>query len=85
MRQVEKVSVSIQIPALGGTYEFIIPNNMSIRHVQQLIIRILASEYGILGNFEDLVLFDKSDALALNLDCSFMQLGIYDGAVLVFM
>ena len=42
----EKISITVKIPALDNTYEFIVPNNMSIRNVQNLMIRILNSEYG---------------------------------------
>lgn len=79
----EKISVTVKIPALNNTYEFIIPNNMSVRNVQNLIIRILNSEYGILDKNSDVMLFDMNDNTALRLECSFSQLGISDGAKLL--
>ena len=36
----EKISVAVKIPALGNTYDFIVPNNMSIRNAQNLIIDV---------------------------------------------
>jgi len=80
---VEKISITVKIPALGNTYDFIVPNNMSIRNAQNLMIRILNSEYGISDESTDVMLFDMSDNTALRLECSFAQLGISDGAKLL--
>ena len=79
----EKISISINIPAIGNTYEFMMPDSMTIQDAQNLIIRILSSEYGISKNNKDLMLFDLKDNLALRLECSFSQLGISDGARLL--
>lgn len=79
----EKVAITVKIPALGNTYEFLVPNNMSVRNVLGLIIRILSSEYGISDNSNDVMLFDMSDQTALPPECSFDQLGICDGAKLL--
>jgi len=79
----EKISVTVKIPALGNTYNFIVPNSMSIRNAQNLMIRILNSEYGISDKGTDVMLFDMSDNTALRLECSFAQLGISDGAKLL--
>lgn len=76
----EKISITVKIPALGNTYDFIVPNNMSIRNAQNLMIRILNSEYGISDVNTDVMLFDLNDNAALRLECSFAQLGISDGA-----
>lgn len=79
----EKISVTVKIPALCSTYDFIVPNNMSIRNAQNLMIRILNSEYGISDVNTDVMLFDLNDNAALRLECSFAQLGISDGAKLL--
>ena len=79
----EKISITVKIPALGCTYDFIVPNNMSIRNAQNLMIRILNSEYGISDVNTDVMLFDLNDNAALRLECSFAQLGISDGAKLL--
>lgn len=81
----EKISISVKIPALNNTYDFIVPNNMSIMDAQELMIRILNSEYGIIDKSSDVMLFDMSDNTALRLECSFAQLGISDGAKLLLM
>lgn len=79
----EKISITVEIPALSGTYDFIVPCNMSIRNAQNLMIRILNSEYGISDQSGDVMLFDKEDNKALRMECSFAQLGISDGAKLL--
>ena len=79
----EKISITVKIPALDNTYDFIVPNNMSIRNAQNLMIRILSSEYGISDKSNDVMLFDMNDNTALRLECSFAQLGISDGAKLL--
>lgn len=79
----EKISVTVKIPALGSTYDFIVPNNMSIRNAQNLMIRILNSEYGISDTNANVMLYDLSDNTALRLECSFAQLGISNGAKLL--
>ncbi len=79
----ERISISVKIPALDGTYDFLVPNNMSVRNAQNLMIKILNSEYGISDRGADATLFDMSDNTALRLECSFAQLGIPDGAKLI--
>lgn len=79
----EKISITVKIPALGSTYDFIVPNNMSIGNAQDLMIRILSSEYGISDKSNNVMLFDMNDNTALRSECSFAQLGISDGAKLL--
>ena len=69
----EKISITVNVPALGNIYNFIVPDSMSIQNAQHLMIRILSSEY------------DTNDGTALRLECSFAQLGISDGAKLLLM
>lgn len=79
----EKISITVKIPALDSTCDFIVPNNMSIKNAQTLMIRILSSEYGISDKSNDVMLFDMNANTALRLECSFAQLGISDGAKLL--
>ena len=79
----EKISVSVRIPAIGRTYEFIVPSNMSVRNIQYLMLKILSSEYGISNQSSDIMLFDTKDHMALRLECNFEQLQIFDGAELL--
>ena len=81
----EKISITVRVPALDNTYDFIVPSNMAVRDVQQLMMKILNSEYGISDSTSDLTLFDRDDATVLRMECSLSQLGIGDGAKLVLM
>ena len=83
MRTIDRISVSVRIPSLDRTQDFIIPENMSVRNVQQLIITILSSEYGVSDRINDAMLFNMKDAEALRLECSLEQLGIVDGSRLI--
>lgn len=78
-----KAVVTIKIPALGLTSDFGIPDTMLVQDVQQLIIKILSSEYGISDSGQEVTLMDMNDGLALPQDTSFNQLGISDGARLL--
>lgn len=79
----EKVAVTVRIPALDNTFEFVVPNNMSVRNTLKLMLRILRSEYGISASANGIMLFDMRDQNALPPDCSFAQLDICDGAKLL--
>ncbi|WP_143482694.1 EsaB/YukD family protein [Pseudoflavonifractor sp. An44] len=81
----EKISITVRIPALDNTYDFIVPNNMPVQNIQNLIVKILSSEYGISTTNNDVMLFDTSDNKALRLECSFAQLGISEGAKLLML
>ena len=81
----EKISVTVNIPALGSTYNFIVPDSISVQNAHHLMIRILSSEYGISERSDNVMLFDTNDGTALRLECSFAQLGISDGAKLLLM
>ena len=84
-KHMEKVSVSIRIPALDNSYDFIVPNNMAVRDVQKLISRILTSEYGVADSMSVLTMIDINDGKALRQECSFSQQGISDGAKLLLL
>lgn len=79
----EKITVSVRVPALGGTYDFVIPNSMSVRDALLLMLRILSSEYGVSENSSGVMLIDLADQNSLHMECSFDQLGISDGANLL--
>jgi len=78
-----KLSVNIDVPAIGQCHDFLIPANMAVKDVISLITNILVSEYGIAGNVSDVTLFGKDDARALRTECSLVQLGVSDGAKLL--
>jgi len=79
----KKLSVNIDVPAIGQCHDFLIPANMAVKDVITLIKNILVSEYGVADSLSDITLFGKDDARALRTECSFSQLGISDGAELI--
>lgn len=81
----ERISVSVRIPALGNCYDFTVPDRMSVKDAKRLMVRILHSEYGVSNQSEDVALFDMADGTMLRTECSFAQLGIADGAKLMMM
>jgi len=77
-----KISINIDIPAIGQQHEFLVPDSMSVRDLTPLIVKVLVSEYGIFGSNPEVMLFDKEDNKALRLECSLSQQGISDSAKL---
>lgn len=57
----EKISITVKIPALDSTYDFIVPNNMSVKNAQNLMIRILNSEYGISDKSADAIVSKRTE------------------------
>lgn len=82
---IERISITIRVPALDDTYDFTVPDTMSVRTAQQLILRILHIELGIPDQQTDAILFDVSDGTVLRPECSFAQLGISTGAKLLLL
>lgn len=79
----DTVNINVKIPALGDTYEFIVPQNMPVSDVQFLMIKILNVEYGLSEDIANCVLFDIKDNKSLKWEYTFSQLGITDGANLI--
>jgi len=74
-----KLSISVNIPAIGARHEFLIPGNMQIKKVIGLMVKILVSEYGVSTDTSDLMLFDNSDVKVLDMEYTLLQLGVSDG------
>ena len=81
----KKTAITIHVPAIGQQHDFLIPSTMLIRDVLSLIVKILVSEYGVIDDDSDLMLFDEEDGKALGLGHSLSQLGLTDGARLVML
>lgn len=79
----EKIAVTVKVPALGNTYEFMVPDCMTVKNILELMVRIISSEFGVSNKSNDIMLFDMSDKTALPPEFSFDQLGISDGAKLL--
>lgn len=76
----DKTTVSIRIPALDVTHDFIIPSTMKMIDVRQLVVDILYSEYGVQKSDTDLTFVDCKDGRYLSMDVNIAQLGLGDGA-----
>lgn len=80
-----KISVTVLIPAIHGSYEFLIPDNMAVSNVLKLLVRIMNSERGTVDNSENVLLIDRKDGKSLRTECNFRQQGITDGTKLVLL
>lgn len=76
----DRITVSIKIPALDVTHDFVIPSTMRMGDVRQLVVDILASEYGVKKLDTDLAFVDCKDGRYLSMDVNIAQLGLGDGA-----
>lgn len=81
----EKISVSVRIPALDITHDFIVPSTMVISDVRQLVVDILCAEYGVTNDVEDIVFVDKADGKALSMGATLEKMGVGDGAKLMLL
>jgi len=79
----KKLSVSVNIPAIGVRHDFLIPSSMVVKDVIELMLKILVSEYSLSDNISDLTLIGKDDSRILKSEYNFSQLGIADGAKLI--
>ena len=77
----KKIPITIWVPALSGTYDFLVPDTLAAQEVQQLAARLLDAEFR-LPEERAPTLFDLSDGRALRPECSFAQLGSSAGAKL---
>ncbi|MGM9583453.1 MAG: hypothetical protein ACI3WU_07030 [Phascolarctobacterium sp.] len=81
----DKLTVSIRIPALDVTHDFMVPSTMKIVDVRQLVVDILSSEYGVKKSDTDITFVDHKDGRHLSMDVNLDQLGIGDGASLIML
>jgi|GEM_PF-826441 len=81
----EKLSVNVEIPGINMVHNFLVPNDMNISKVTDLIIKILEDEYkGIsYSKKESHLLIQSNNGNALTTNCSLSQLGITDGERLI--
>lgn len=79
----KKISLNVNIPSIGKVHDFIVPDNMSIKKITQLMAITLVDEYGITSNNENLLLINLSDNTMLNGSCSLKQLSIKNGSKLM--
>lgn len=81
----DKITISIRIPALDITHDFIIPFTMKMADVRQLVVDILASEYGVKKTLNSVSFVDLQDGKSLIMEASAYQLDLGDGTKLVML
>ena len=82
---IQKISISVRVPSVQKTHDFVLPENMSIKKVISLMSLTIADEYSSTSKGSDtLMLIDQKDNTVLNKECSLKQLGIKNGAKLMF-
>lgn len=81
---IQKISLSVRVPSVQKTHDFVLPESMSIKKVISLMSLTIADEYsGTSNNSDTLMLIDVNDNTTLNSGCSLKQLGIKNGAKLM--
>lgn len=78
----EKISISIRIPAMNNSFDFIIPENLPAGDVMKLVLRIMSDTLDS-GDSESLIFVDMDDGKALRKEYSLKKQGISDGARLM--
>ncbi len=84
---IEKVSVNIMIPGLNTSHNYLIPNDMSVSKVYELVITTLKDEYPEVSvqrlSFHGIV--QGSTGKLLNEASDLSHLGILDGEKLILL
>lgn len=83
----KKVSVNIMIPGLNASHNYLIPNDMTVSKVYELVITTLKDEYPEISiqrlSFHGIV--QSSSGKLLNEASDLVHLGILDGEKLVLL
>lgn len=79
--------MKVRIPGLGVSHEFLVPDEMPIRRVLHLLLRILHNEYpdAKCHDASTAGLLQASTGLALDKECTLEQLGIDDGDTFILL
>ena len=83
----EKMSINIEILGLNISHNFLVPNDMNILKMTNLIQKTLEDEYpgAERGRHNNHLLIRANSGKALMTNCSLKQLGIFNGEKLIFM
>lgn len=80
-----KISLTIKIPAVQKSAEFLVPSGMTVKKAKELILKILDEEFGTKTNPDKILLIDLTDGLAFRNDETLEKQGLLDGACLMLM
>lgn len=83
----EKMSINIEILGLNTSHNFLVPNDMNISKMTNLIQKTLEDEYAgtECGRMSNHLLIQASSGKALTANCSLSQLGISNGEKLILL
>lgn len=81
----EKMSINVEVLGINTTHNFMVPSDMSISIITNLIIKTLEEEYvGVgYGKLSSHMLIQASTGKALAQSCGLSQLGIVNGEKLI--
>lgn len=81
----EKMSINVEVPGINATHNFLVPDDMEISKMLELIIRLLKEEYSgtECSKLEEHMLVQKSTGKALALNGNLSKLGIVNGERLI--
>lgn len=81
---VPKISLNVEVPSIGQTLNFIVPETMKISNVIELMTSIIRNEFKGLNQGKDqLLLIQVDEQMTLNGSCSCAELGIHNGTNLM--
>ncbi|WP_105614145.1 hypothetical protein [Vallitalea okinawensis] len=79
-----KISLTVDVPSLGSSFDFLVPESMDVHKIIKLIAKVLYEEYrGIKFEIQELMLINTATNLVLNKEISCKHLGIVNGSKLI--
>lgn len=83
----EKMSINVEILGLNTSHNYLVPNDMNISKITNLIQKTLEDEYvgAECGKMRNHLLIQTSTGKALTVNCSLNQLGISNGEKLILL
>lgn len=83
---VTKVSLKVQVPAVGQMLNFLVPDSMKIANVIELIASIVSEEFeGIKVQTSSLMLVDVKNQAVLDREYSCLDFNIHNGSHLMLL
>ncbi|MBX9975178.1 hypothetical protein [Cytobacillus firmus] len=81
-----KISLYVDVPAVGQTLNFLVPGSMKVGNIIDLIVKIIHEEFhGIQAKKRGLMLVDTKNKGILNKNVNCLELDIHDGSNLMLL
>lgn len=83
----EKMSINVEILGINSTHNFLVPNDMNISKMTNLIIKTLEDEYpkAECSKMANHMLVQSSTGKVLTPSCGLKQLGIVNGEKIILL